>query len=90
MDNMYEKVVESVEYIRKRLILKPRIGIVLGSGLGPLVSQVEDQIEIDYKDIPNFPVPTVEGHAGKLVAGTIGGKPVLVMNNRKASLYPFI
>jgi len=82
MDNMYEKVVESAEYIRKRLVLKPRIGIVLGSGLGPLVNQVEEQIEIDYKDIPNFPVPTVEGHAGKLVAGTIGGKPVLVMKGR--------
>lgn len=82
MDDLYRKATESAEYIQKRLTTKPQIGIVLGSGLGPLVNEVKEQIEIDYGDIPNFPIPTVEGHAGKLIAGEIGGKPVLVMKGR--------
>lgn len=82
MDDLYIKAAESAEYIQKRLTTKPQIGIVLGSGLGPLVNEVKEQIEIDYGDIPNFPIPTVEGHAGKLIAGEIGGKPVLVMKGR--------
>jgi purine-nucleoside phosphorylase len=82
MDDLYRKAAESAEYIQKRLTTKPQIGIVLGSGLGPLVNEVKEQIEIDYGDIPNFPIPTVEGHAGKLIAGEIGGKPVLVMKGR--------
>lgn len=82
MDGLYRKAAESAEYIQKRLTTKPQIGIVLGSGLGPLVNEVKEQIEIDYGDIPNFPIPTVEGHAGKLIAGEIGGKPVLVMKGR--------
>jgi len=78
----YQKLTEAVEYIESRLSFRPEIAIVLGSGLGSLVDDVEDKIQIDYKDIPNFPLPTVEGHAGKLVAGTISGRPILAMKGR--------
>lgn len=82
MKEMMEMLNESARYIKGRLVSQPEIGIVLGSGLGPLVDHIEDPREIDYKDIPNFPVSTVEGHAGKLVEGKMGGRQVLVMKGR--------
>lgn len=82
MDTYYEKVFQAAEYIKSRLTTRPQIAIILGSGLGLLVDEVENKVEIDYGDIPNFPLPTVEGHAGKLVSGTLGGKPVLAMKGR--------
>ncbi|MCX8129943.1 MAG: purine-nucleoside phosphorylase [Clostridia bacterium] len=78
----YEKVSETAKYIKERIKEKPVIGIILGSGLGPLVNHLENPEEIDYTEIPHFPVTTVEGHAGKLVSGKIGGKTVLVMKGR--------
>jgi len=62
--------------------LSPRYGIVLGSGLGSLVEAVADPVRISYGDIPGFPVSAVSGHSGELVAGTIGGVPVLVLSGR--------
>ncbi|MCR4434854.1 MAG: purine-nucleoside phosphorylase [Clostridiales bacterium] len=82
MDKYYKKAVEAAEFIKGRIRLQPEIGIILGSGLGSLVNDMEDPNEIDYGDIPNFPLTTVEGHAGKLVSGVIGGKPVLAMKGR--------
>lgn len=82
MDNIYSKACESAEYIRGRLPVKPQIGIILGSGLGPLVNEVEDAIEIDYSEVPNFPRTTVQGHAGKLVFGKLGDKYILAMKGR--------
>lgn len=82
MSDIYQKAAESAEFIRKRLKYQPEIGIILGSGLGPLVNEIEDKIEIDYSEIPNLPVPTVEGHAGKMVGGRIGSRPVLAMKGR--------
>ena len=79
---MYNKVMETVEYLNKKVENRPKVAIILGSGLGDLVDYIEDRIEIDYKDIPNFPVSTVEGHDGKLVFGTIGGVEVLAMKGR--------
>ena len=79
---MYNKVIESKEYIEKSLKDTPKIGIILGSGLGDLVNVIEDKIYIDYKDIPNFPQSTVKGHAGRLVSGTINGVPVICMEGR--------
>ena len=76
---MYNKVMESKEFIQKHLKAVPKVGIILGSGLGDLVNVIEDKIYIDYKDIPNFPQSTVKGHAGRLVSGTINGVPVLCM-----------
>ena len=64
----------------------PRVGIVLGSGLGAVAGAVNEAVEIPYADLPGFPVPSVEGHGGRVVAGTIGGVPVAVLQGR-AHLY---
>jgi purine-nucleoside phosphorylase len=61
---------------------KPETAIILGTGLGQLASEISDRTEIPYKDIPNFPVSTVEGHAGKLIFGRLGGKDILAMDGR--------
>jgi purine-nucleoside phosphorylase len=79
---MYNKVIQSVEYIKSKVSNEPKIAVILGSGLGDLVNAVEEPILIDYKDIPNFPVSTVEGHDGKLVFGKINGVEVLLMQGR--------
>ena len=60
----------------------PQVGIVLGSGLGKLADQIEDQIVIPYKEIPGFPVSTAIGHKGNLIAGMLGGKRVIAMQGR--------
>lgn len=79
---MLETYKESVEYIKTRTSLNPTIGIILGTGLGGLVSEIEIVHEISYADIPNFPVSTVFGHSGKLIFGRIGGKDVMAMQGR--------
>ncbi|MGN9164127.1 purine-nucleoside phosphorylase [Tissierellaceae bacterium HCP3S3_D8] len=76
------KIDESVDYIGHRLKFKPEIGIVLGSGLGGLAELIEDPLIIPYKEIPNFPVSTVKGHAGRLVIGKLGDKNVIAMQGR--------
>ncbi|RCX17166.1 purine-nucleoside phosphorylase [Anaerobacterium chartisolvens] len=81
-DDFYRKALEAAEFIRGKLKVQPEAGIVLGSGLGPLVNEMEDTTEIAYSDIPNFPVTTVEGHSGVLIAGRLGGRPVLAMKGR--------
>lgn len=73
---------DAAEYIKNRIGNDAEIAIVLGSGLGTLVDEIECLQEIEYKDIPNFPLSTVPGHAGKLVYGTLGGRKVLVMKGR--------
>lgn len=82
MENLYEKVEESVAYLKAKITKKPTIGIILGSGLGGLVDQFKDKEEILYSDIPNFPLVSVEGHKGSLLVGTIGDKIVLAMQGR--------
>lgn len=79
---MYDKVMESKAFIEKSLKETPKVGIILGSGLGDLVNVIEEKVYIDYKDIPNFPQSTVKGHAGRLVSGKINGIPVLCMEGR--------
>lgn len=82
MDNLNEKVLEAVEYIRTRVQANPDIGIVLGSGLGNLAYNIIEPIEISYADIPYFPTSTVQGHDGKLIFGKIYGKEVVAMKGR--------
>lgn len=82
MQNSMDKIQKAADYIRNKIGGKPQIGIILGSGLGPLVDVLETPFELDYSDIPGFPETTVEGHDGKLVYGTLGGKNVLVMKGR--------
>jgi len=79
---MYEKIEQSAEYIKTQGVVMPEIGIILGTGLGSLVDDIKIELSIDYKDIPNFPIATVEFHSGKLIYGELEGKKVLVMNGR--------
>lgn len=81
MDNM-EKYQRAAEFIRERIVTKPEIGMILGSGLGQMADYIEDAKTLDYSDIPGFPVSTVEGHAGRLVAGALMGKQVIAMQGR--------
>jgi purine-nucleoside phosphorylase len=73
---------QSVEYIKSRTQVEPTIGIILGTGLGGLVKEINVIDEIPYQDIPNFPVSTVESHSGKLIFGELGGKKVVAMQGR--------
>lgn len=79
---MLEKIKETAEYIRSQMTTQPHIGIILGTGLGNLATQITDRLEIPYQSIPNFPVSTVEGHSGKLIIGKLGGVDVLAMQGR--------
>lgn len=72
----------AVDSIRKNSRYRPRLGMILGSGLGILADEVEDPDVLDYRDIPGFPLSTVEGHAGQLVIGRLGGVEVLVLKGR--------
>jgi purine-nucleoside phosphorylase len=73
---------EAVRYLEARLAHKPSIGIVLGSAQAALAKALANPVEIEYKLIPGWPVPGVEGHAGKLIAGEIGGVLTAVMAGR--------
>ncbi|AWX44018.1 Purine-nucleoside phosphorylase [Flagellimonas maritima] len=73
---------ESVTYLKNKGFEAPEIGIVLGTGLGQLVDEIEDSIEAHYNHIPYFPLATVEFHSGKLIYGTIANKKVVVMQGR--------
>ncbi|WXR61891.1 purine-nucleoside phosphorylase [Peptostreptococcaceae bacterium AGR-M142] len=79
----YKKMIkEAAEYIKGKIDIQPEIGMILGSGLGVLGEEIQNPIFIDYKEIPNFPVSTVEGHAGRLVIGDLEGKKVVAMQGR--------
>lgn len=78
-----ETIARAAEAIRARLgSRRPTVAIVLGSGLGYLTERVADAATIPYRDIPGFPEPTIQGHAGELVAGTFAGKPVIMQSGR--------
>ena len=72
----------AADYIKSRGVEDAKIGIVLGTGLGNLALQIDAEEVIDYSDIPNFPVSTVESHSGKLIYGNLNGKKVLAMQGR--------
>lgn len=73
---------ETVAFLQARTTIKPRAGVILGSGLGQLVSEINIETAISYADIPHFPISTVEGHAGRLIFGTVGNTPVVAMQGR--------
>jgi purine-nucleoside phosphorylase len=79
---MLEKIKATANYIEERINARPEIGIILGTGLGGLVNDIEILESIPYDEIPNFPVSTVEGHAGRLIYGKLGNKEVLAMQGR--------
>lgn len=80
--NELQKIKQTAEYIRQQGFTDGRIGIILGTGLGNLVSKIEIEMELSYSDIPNFPVSTVEFHSGKLIYGKLGGKQIIAMQGR--------
>ena len=77
-----ERIAEAVDAIAARTPLKPSIGIILGTGLGALAERIDVACAIAYADIPHFPLSTVESHTGRLLFGTLGGKPVMAMQGR--------
>ena len=79
---MLEKIKETASFLKGKMTTKPETAIILGTGLGSLVNEIEDKHEISYTDIPNFPVSTVEGHSGKLIFGKLGGKDIMAMQGR--------
>ncbi len=78
----FEKVQQAADFLREKTLLRPRVGLVLGSGLGAFAERLQDPVVIPYKDIPHFPVSTAIGHAGRLVIGLCGKTPVAVMQGR--------
>lgn len=80
--SIMEQIQQTVEFLKKRGIDKAEVGIVLGTGLGNLVTKIEVEKEFSYNLIPNFPIATVEHHFGKLIYGTLGGKKVLALQGR--------
>lgn len=77
-----EKVREAAGFIRERTGFEPEVGIILGTGLGGLVNHIEKEYVVEYADIPDFPVSTVEGHKGRLIFGRLGGRRVVAMQGR--------
>lgn len=80
--NIMTMIDEAAGFIRSRINFTPEIAVILGSGLGPLAKEIERPFVIPYEEIPHFKASTVAGHAGELIAGTISGRRVLVMNGR--------
>ncbi len=79
---MLEKIIKTADFLRSKGFTDPEAGIVLGTGLGGLTTEIDNQIEIPYAEIPDFPVSTVKGHDGKLIFGDFGGKKVVAMKGR--------
>jgi purine-nucleoside phosphorylase len=79
----YDQVAEAAAFVQSRLgALAPRVGMVLGSGLGAAADAVVDPVFVPYQEIPHFPQSTVEGHSGRIVAGLLGGAPAVILQGR--------
>ncbi|MFC0470476.1 purine-nucleoside phosphorylase [Halalkalibacter kiskunsagensis] len=79
---MKVQIEQAARYINRILLKTPKVGLILGSGLGVLADEIKDPVQISYSDIPGFPTSTVEGHAGQLVCGTLEGLNVIAMQGR--------
>ena len=79
---LYQQIQECIAFIKQRAKTEPRVGIILGTGLGGLAQEIEVEHEFPYEQITNFPVSTVEGHSGKLILGNLAGKRVIAMQGR--------
>lgn len=77
-----EKIKKASEYIQSKIKVTPKIGLILGSGLGVLADEIENSVKLPYQEIPDFPVSTVEGHKGQLVIGELHGVQVIAMQGR--------
>jgi len=79
---MLKKIKETIEYLESKVSTRPEIGIILGTGLGGLVNEIDIHHTLPYEFIPNFPVSTVKGHHGQLIFGTMSGKNIVAMQGR--------
>lgn len=79
---MYQQILETTKFIKSQTELAPRVGIILGTGLGNLTEVIETDVSLPYESIPNFPQSTVEGHGGKLILGKLSGVPVVALQGR--------
>ena len=82
MSELRKQITEAVNFIRTKTKLEPKIGIILGTGLGGLAKEINPETVIDYEEIPHFPISTVESHHGKLIFGELSGKTVVAMQGR--------
>jgi purine-nucleoside phosphorylase len=82
MQGLYNKIEEAAAFIRSKWDKTPHAGIILGTGLGSLVDQMQQDVAIDYSEIPHFPRSTAISHRGRLICGTLGGLPVMAMEGR--------
>jgi purine-nucleoside phosphorylase len=79
---MLERIKSTVSYIQDKTKFQPEVGIILGTGLGGLVKDIKIEHSLDYNNIPDFPVSTVDGHHGRLIFGELGGKKIVAMQGR--------
>ena len=79
---MLNLIKETSHFLKNKIQNSPEIGIILGTGLGGLVDDINIKYAISYEDIPNFPISTVEGHQGQLIFGELGGKNIVAMQGR--------
>lgn len=82
MNPVYEKLLRCYESVRKKVDFRPRLALVLGSGLGDYGESIQVEAVVDYHEIEGFPVSTVPGHKGRFLFGYVGGMPVVVMQGR--------
>lgn len=82
MEDLYDRVQEALEALSERVAIRPRVGLVIGSGLGALEQMLEEKQTIPYTDIPNFPKSTAPGHEGNLLLGRIAGEALSVLQGR--------
>jgi purine-nucleoside phosphorylase len=81
-DSLFDQVQKAADTIRGRSASRPEAAIILGTGLGGLAREIEVETEVPYQEIPGFPLSTVESHAGRLLLGKLGGRPVVAMQGR--------
>jgi purine-nucleoside phosphorylase len=80
--SLFERIEQAVRVVRRRSALRPEAAVILGTGLGGLVGEIEVESEIAYGEVPGFPLSTVESHAGRLLFGRLGGRPIVAMQGR--------
>jgi purine-nucleoside phosphorylase len=79
---MLEKIKATSTFIQEKVLFNAEVGIILGTGLGGLVNEINIEHTLDYKEIPNFPVSTVDGHAGRMIFGKLGEKNIIAFQGR--------
>lgn len=79
---MLEKIQETATWLKRRITQRPEVAIILGTGLGHLAEEITPLVDIAYNDIPNFPLSTVEGHAGRFIVGRLGEREVIALDGR--------